>query len=162
MVREFLESDVFDGLPDAFVFFPHREILPDHQRDLDVFADIEDRDQIERLEDETDLAVAQLAFRVLVERADLDAVDLDLAGILFVQTADQVEERGFARPRRADESRELASVKIEIESPQRVHGRRTESIAFVDPGDFDERGLCLCHGNQMITSPPGHVTAKAS
>ena len=72
--------------------FRHRDSLVD-QRQLDVVKDVGAGDQVEGLEHETDLLVADLGQLILLHRADVLALEEIAAGGRRVETADDVHER---------------------------------------------------------------------
>jgi hypothetical protein len=85
------------------------------QRDVDVVEQIEIRNQVEALKHETDLFVAQMRTRLVVELLDVDAVEhVAATGQLFEQAGD-VEERRFAGARRPGDRDELALAYLERE-----------------------------------------------
>ncbi len=71
------------------------------QRQLDVLENVGARDQVEGLEDESDLPVADVGQRIVVETRDVDAVDEVAAGGRHVEAADEVHHRRLARSRRS-------------------------------------------------------------
>src|SRR5439155_11741092 len=70
------------------------------ERQLDVLQRIRPGEQVEGLEDEADLLVADLGEGVVVERLDLAAVQDVAAAGRRVEAADEVHERRLPRPRR--------------------------------------------------------------
>jgi hypothetical protein len=104
MVRAVGEVDVFEELPPAFA---RPADARDLQRREDVFERRHRRDEMERLEDEAELAAAQGGQSVLAHRGDLLAVDEDAAGGRRVEPGDEAEQRGLARARGADDGDEL-------------------------------------------------------
>ena len=75
------------------------------QRQLDVAQRRGARDQVEALEDEPDLAVADIGELVVVEVADVDAVEQVAAARRDVEAADDVHQRRLAAARRAHDRR---------------------------------------------------------
>ena len=72
------EPDVGERLRDALAPLRDGELLVDEERQLDVLLHVEDRHQVEGLEDEADPAVAQPAPVVVGERRDVHPLDADL------------------------------------------------------------------------------------
>src|SRR6185312_3910429 len=66
------------------------------QRHVDVVEQIEVRNQVEALEHEADLLVAQPRAVLVAELRDVDAVELVLAARGFFEQASDVEERRLA------------------------------------------------------------------
>ena len=90
------------------------------QRQLDVAQGGGPRQQVEGLEDEADLPVADLGELVVVHLADVDAVELVLARGGRVQAADQVHQGGLARAGRAHDGHVLAALDVQRDVPQGV------------------------------------------
>ncbi len=78
-------------------------------RDLDVLDGAERAKQVERLEDEADLAAAVRAERAPSCGRQIDAADDDAALVRAVERAEQREERALARAGRTDERDQLAT-----------------------------------------------------
>ena len=76
--------------------------------DLDVAHGRERGQQVELLKDEADAVLAQPGALGVVERGEVDAVDDHAALGGLREPAEQVEERGLARARRADDGDKLA------------------------------------------------------
>ena len=90
------------------------------QRDVDVVVQIEIGDQVEALEDEADLLVAQPRARAVVELLDLDAIELVLTAGQLLEQARDVEERRLAGAGWPGHRDELALLNLEREVAQRV------------------------------------------
>ena len=69
----------------------------ERERQRHVLADRQVGQHVERLEHEADALAAEPRARVVVERAERDAVDDDAAGVRHVEPGDQVEQRRLAR-----------------------------------------------------------------
>ena len=67
------------------------------ERQHDVLGRREHREQVEELEDEADVVAAQLRQLGVVEAADVDAGDGDLAGGRLVEAGEDVHQRRLAR-----------------------------------------------------------------
>ncbi len=80
------------------------------QRQFDVLIDVQLVDEVEALEYEADVALAELGALLLLQAADLLSEQLigALGGI--IQEAEDVEQRGFAAARRPHDGDELAIV----------------------------------------------------
>src|SRR4249919_1761634 len=103
------------------------------QRHVDVVEQVEVGDQVEALEDEADLLVAQLAARIVRHPAHVLAIeDVLPAGEGFQQAGD-VEEGRLARARRAGDGDELAFAHMQVERAQRVG---FDEFGAVDLGDL--------------------------
>ena len=90
------------------------------QRHVDVVEQVQVGDQVEALEDEAELFVAQARARVVVHALDVDAVEHVLAVGEFLEQAGDVQEGGLARAGRAGDGDELALLDVDVEAAQRV------------------------------------------
>src|SRR5690606_12586319 len=115
------------------------------QRNVAVVELVEVRDQVEALEDEADLAVAQLRARVVGQSAHVLAVEQVLAAGEGLQQAGDVEEGGLARARGAGDRDELAVAHVQVERPQ---GVGLDEFGAVDLADLAplEHGAVLFSG----------------
>ena len=90
------------------------------ERQLDVGQRARARDEVEALEDEADLAVAQVGELVLVGAADVEAVEpVDAAG-RHVQAAEDVHQRALAAARAAHDRDVLAATRSSQVIPLRA------------------------------------------
>src|ERR1019366_9490129 len=103
-----------------------------------------------KLVDEADAAIAQgpaLAFR---ERVNIAPVDLDLAGVRSIEAAENLQQRGLARARGADDREPLAALDLELHTREDLERRR----AFTETAPYGagrkHRGILLSHA----TAPP--------
>src|SRR5207253_2966456 len=85
------------------------------EREHHVLEDGELRQEEVELEDEAELVQAQLRAIVVVERADVDAVDEDLALRRAIERAEQVEERALAGAGETGQRDELTAPDGEID-----------------------------------------------
>src|SRR3546814_6174701 len=104
------------------------------QRDVAVFEQVQVRYQVEALEDEADLLVAQLAALVVRQALDVFAVEGELAAGEGLQQPGDVEEGGLAGTGRTGDGDELAFLHVQVERTQRV---RLEQVGAVDLGDME-------------------------
>src|SRR5207245_1499068 len=88
------------------------------ERHLDVARRGGAGEQVEGLEDESDLAVADRGQVVVPDPADVDAVEVIRALCRLVEAADDMHERALARARRADDRDELTAPDREIDAPE--------------------------------------------
>jgi hypothetical protein len=112
-----------------------------HQRQLDVVERVGARQQIERLEHEPDLLIADV--RHLVVGHGRYLLVLELVGALgrSVETADDVHERRFAGARRSHDRDVLVLRDVEIDAVQCVHFLGADLIDAVEIADLDQHGL---------------------
>src|SRR5262249_46669335 len=111
------------------------------ERVLDVLVRGEDRDEVEGLEDIADVSGAEGGLRVVAERQDDHAADLQPSGGGNVDAAEQVEERRLAASGGSDHHREALRRNLEADA---VEGRDLDlsaSVPLVDPFEPDDRRL---------------------
>ena len=85
------------------------------QRNRDVFKARERRQQIEELEDESDLVAPHSRQAVIGEPAETRAVDRDFTAAGLVEAANKVQQRRFAGTRRSDDPDHLSPADLEID-----------------------------------------------
>ena len=88
------------------------------QRQLDILEDIQLVDQVERLEDEADVALAELRAVFLSETAHLVVQQHIAARCRVVQQAQNIEQRRFAAARRTHDGDELPLLHFERNAVQ--------------------------------------------
>jgi hypothetical protein len=79
------------------------------QRQADVFERCQSWQQVEELEDESDFVAPDASQGIVREATEPFAVDDHVSGCGAVESADQVEQGGFARARRSDDRDQLAA-----------------------------------------------------
>src|SRR4029077_517903 len=79
------------------------------QRQTDVLEGRERGQQVEELKDEPDLVAPHFRQLVVGQPGKRGAVDADLAGGRAIETADEIEEGGFAGAGRADDRDQLTA-----------------------------------------------------
>ena len=112
----------------------------DRQRQQDVLARVEDRQQVEGLEDEADLLAPQQRQRAVVERRRARrrrASTVPLVG--RSSPASSVHERRLARARRAHDRREAAAREGDVDAGQRVDGDLALAVAAAQVGGGNDR-----------------------
>src|SRR5881394_744371 len=97
------------------------------------------RQQVEVLEDEADLLVADVGERILVEPAHVVAVQHVATRSGRVETADDVHQRRLARARGADEHDVLVVVELQIQLVDRLDELLAHRIVLADRGQLDDR-----------------------
>ena len=113
------EADDFERARDALLALARREAAV-AQRHVDVVEHVEVGDQVEALEDEADLLVAQRERCVVRQPAHVLAVEPVLPPSNVSSRPGDVQERGLARARRPGDRDELAVAHLEREVAQRV------------------------------------------
>ena len=97
----------------------------------DVFKDRALREQVVQLKNETDGAVAESRRRRRVETAERRAVDRDRAGGRLIERTEEIEKRGLAAARGADDGDRLRGGDAQIEFTQDSDGGRRGSRRFL-------------------------------
>ena len=100
------------------------------ERQFDVLIDVELVDEVEALEHEADVALAEFGALALLQLAHLLTEQLVGAARGVVQEAEDVEQRGFAAARRPHHGHELAGLDFEGDTVQR------EGLDFFRAEDF--------------------------
>ncbi len=113
------KADALQRLADALPALGGRHLAV-AQRHVDVVVDVEIGNQVEGLEDEADLAVADARAAVVAELADILAVELVAAAGRRFEQAGDVEEGRLARTRRPGDGDELALADVDGEIAQGV------------------------------------------
>ena len=88
---------------------------------------------------EADVRGAPFRQRAGAELVDAPAADSNASGAWVIQSADQVEQGGLARPGRADDGGELALGDLERDAAQRAHGDFALLEGLLHRFDFEER-----------------------
>jgi len=104
---------------------------------LDVLARRQMVEQVERLEDEADLAVAEARQPPVVERVQVVAEHRRLAGVAAVEPAHDVQERRLARARAPDEREQLAR----LDGERDVAQDRLRAVALGHRLETDHAGV---------------------
>src|SRR5262249_60077045 len=109
-----LQADAFEQLASLRACLLLREAAGLSRRERDVLHHGHVREEVERLEDDPDLA----AQRVHVDRSVRDrlAVDDDRARVDRLEAVDAAEERRLPRPRRTDQADDLMQVHGQVDS----------------------------------------------
>ena len=116
-----------------------------------VFTHIEGRDQIEKLEDDSDIPPAQQGARPLGAVIDRRAGERDIAFIRCVDRGDTVEQGGFARSARAHDRDQFARIDVQRQALQNRNLLLAQLIGFYDAGNVQRRRQgrfvgCACGG----------------
>src|ERR1051325_7443282 len=102
------------------------------QRDVDVVEDVEVGDEVEALEDEADVLIADPRHLPVGEAADVLAVEMVRAAVKDVEQPGDVEEGRLPRPRRPHDRDELAVVDGERQPLQRVRLHQVGAVYLSD------------------------------
>ena len=121
VVDALFEPHAVDDFHSALIPLTSRVMLVVHQRQLDILEHRGARQQVVVLEDETYLTVAYVGQLVAAEGGHIGAVDDIVAGGGGVETAQDVEQGGFAAARGAHDADKLARFDAEGDATQGVH-----------------------------------------
>lgn len=113
--------------------FRFRCLLHHRLRQHDVATDRLVREEIELLEDHTDLQPQGFQMQIIVEK--LRAGDRYGTGRNRLQPVDAAKQGRFSRAALADDGDDLAGLHIKVDAFQNL----VAAIAFADFSDFDER-----------------------
>ena len=116
------------------------------ERQHDVLGRREHREQVEELEDEADVVAAQHRQLRVVEAADVDAGDRDLARGRLVEAGEDVHQRRLARARRAHDGGQAAGGDVDRDAAQGVDGRVALAVAADDVAGGDDRVAGIATG----------------
>src|SRR5438093_303503 len=109
---------------------------------------------MESLEYESHLLAAKEGERVVVERAEICALEKHLPGVGPVEPREEVQQRGLSDPRLAHHSHVIARGEIEADVPQhRLRARTGEGLAQVP--DRKHSGEITCAAASMQDRSPG-------
>ena len=131
------KADFLQQLFRAFgrLFSEHR-VLARERRDQDVFQDGALRQEMMRLENETDLAIAHRGQLDVVELVQLTAVEQHLPAVRAVERAHDVQQRALARTGRSDDRDRFAASDFQRDLAQywnrTVARRRFVTLRHVD------------------------------
>ena len=81
----------------------------------------EHRQQVEALEDESDVAAAQQRKLVVVHASQIVAIEYGVPAGCGIQSCQRVHQRGFAGTRRSHNRREFSFFKSDVDATQRMH-----------------------------------------
>ena len=120
---------------------------PDRQGD--VLLGVEDRDEVEELEDETELLPAQLGHSAIGEPGDLDAIDPDLTSGRLIEAGQKVHQSRLPRAGGANDRGQLAPREVESDAAQGIDGglalaEAPRELAAGDDRIADLQRGCLC------------------
>ena len=134
------------------------------QRESDVLPRVEARQQMERLEHETDARVARSGDVVVGHRADLAALQHVASPRRAVQESDDVHEGRLPRAGRSHDCSEIAAFDPEVHPAQHVRRDRTGAVAPVNVDELQHLlprpGFCRRHGTS--TWSPGAMPLRIS
>ena len=137
------EADPLERGAGAAGAFARREAeVAVEQRQLDVLGRPRPRQQVEALEDEADLGVADLGPLVAVEPRDVDAVEPVAARGRPVEAADDVHQRRLARAGRAHDGHELAARDRQADPLERGDLDLAHVVDLGQVVDLDDRSGC--------------------
>ena len=107
--------------------------------ELDVLARRQARNQVVELEDEADVLAAVLRERGVGRRREIEVLEAHPAGRRRVEAAEDVEQRGLAAARMAEQDEQLARDDVEIDAAQRRHLDLAHLVDLREAAHFEER-----------------------
>src|SRR3990172_781057 len=114
VVRPVCETDAGNGFPGQALSFAATDAAVDEGK-LDIVEDIRTGEQIECLEDKSDLLVPYPSQLIVVHVADVRAVELVHSGRRSVEAADNIHERRFPRTGRPHDGDILVLLDLDIQ-----------------------------------------------
>src|SRR5205814_4489806 len=120
----------------------HRDVLGRRER----------RQQVVLLEDEVEIAAAELDALLLAHPGKSPAQDLELAGAAVEQPGDDREQRRLAAAARPDQHRQLPHADLEIHAAQGVDSRFARAEPLLDPAADNGIFVCVGHGQPRKTT----------
>ena len=131
------QTDIAQRLRGAF-FARFRIDAGIDQRQLDIAQAGGAREQIERLKNKSDLAIADRGEFVVIHLGDILAVEFVAPGSRRIETAEHVHESGFAAAARAHDGEIFVAMNLERNAAQRVHSLFAHHVIFRDVLDVDD------------------------
>src|SRR5690606_22281230 len=130
--------DDFETVHRSFADLRHREpaVPAIEHRQLDILERGRAGEEIETLEDEAELLVAQVRELVAVELVDIDAVQQVGAAGRAVEAAEHVHQRRLAGAARTHEGDEFALVDVERDAANGMNGNLARLVDLVDVLDL--------------------------
>ena len=111
-----------------------------HQAQSHIVGDGQGRQQIERLEDITDGAIADARQFRIAGGGDLDTFQQIAAGARPIEASQQVHQSRLARAGRPHDGYEFAGMDAEVDAIKGPHFGIADDIPADDPPQCDERG----------------------
>jgi hypothetical protein len=120
------------------------------RRQLHILERARARKEIEALEDETELAVADAGQLPLIEAGDVDSLEQVTPGSRTVETAEDVHERRLSAAARSHDGDERARLHGNVDPAECVQARLAELVILVNLLDLDD-----CHAHRRTPWTPG-------
>src|SRR5690606_38108955 len=112
--------------------------LAQQKRQFDVLLRAQHRQQVVELEHEADMLGTPAGQLAGLELVDTLAVDADAAGGGRIQAADQVQQGGLARARRAHQGEEIATLDVEVDAVQHLDLLLATDVMLGELPDLDQ------------------------
>ena len=158
MIGPVREADDLEAVERPLAHLARRvALLAVHHGQFRVFQRGGTGEQVEALEYEADLLVADVGELVAVELGDVDPVEQVATARRTVEAAEQVHERGLAGAARAHERHEFAAVNLDRDAAHGMHGNLAGVVDLVNLLDFDDGS----HGRR-VRSGRGSEPARAA
>ena len=110
----------------------------DIESNINVGLRIQGGQQVELLEDESDLALAQPGAFGVGELREVVAIDDDMAGVGASQATQQIEKRGFAAARRAHDADKLSLLHTKRDTAEGGNINFAHAVGLAQFNGFDE------------------------
>ncbi len=114
------------------------------------------RNEVVELEHEADVLASKPRARRFIDGGDVMIAPARLPGARRVQSAQNVEQRGFARTRRTEQDDEFAAVDLQIDTAQRMHD------LFACPIDFGQAAPDEDPGQPLLIAHLTTVTGTSA
>ena len=137
VIAAVVEADELEGLGGALMALLAADAGVE-EGELDVGLGSGAGQEVEALEDETDLEAADLGEAVVVECADVGAVKAVEAGGGHVETADDVHEGGFAAAAGAHDGDHFAELDVEVDAAEGANFHVAHFVCFGELDGFDD------------------------
>ena len=105
----------------------------------DVFQNGALRQQMVKLEDKTQVVIANARQLIRAQAGQIATVEADGSARRLIQRADEVQQRALAAAGRTDDRHGFAGGELKIDVAQHLAGRR--GVSLLDMGEFNEHEL---------------------
>src|ERR1051326_2176187 len=109
-----------------------------NHRQLDILNHVQLGQQIKKLEDKPNLAIANRRKLARGSIVDHNAIESNRPGSRSIQAAEDMHQRGLAAARGANDRNELTFVNIELDIIQRANFFIAKAINLTDVAEFDQ------------------------
>ena len=132
------QADGFKKVPGS-VFAQRVRPAREQEGKKDIFFHGEGGEEVEELEDEADLELAQAGEGVVVHGVEREAVDVHLAGAGGVEGAEDVKEGAFATAAGSGDSDDLPGENFQANAPEGIHLGIAGLVGFMEIAGFEHK-----------------------